>query len=342
VKLDVVLVVSDAHDGEAGRCVERLRQAEVRVELIADVYAATARLAKGGGVAAVVVDARTLDDKELAFLRLVPHFFPRCMVLVPALPGLQDRAAFHAVGVRTGPPESLVDALIGEVGGRLGSGRIESPSAVLDAGRFASGLTPESDATPPATAEGHWGAAETKADGVVEAEEEAWESAPEQDEAFEATPEPVCDEPEFAIDAGGRKEAGGSQTEAVRSHEVDRQILQEGEAPPPRPAAAETDVPRLSTDGGPEAAGNGPSMHEVVRRRMAADQESVTRRAPPRSPPGGTTPQPPVDQEPPQSTPDGPGPVEPMLSPEELDALLADRDDQREEHPPWTGTRGKP
>jgi len=308
-----VLVVSDAHDVEVGRCVERLQQAEVDVELIVDVYTATAKLAKGVAVKTVLVDARTLDDKELAFLRMVPRFFPRCEVVVLELPGLQDRPVFHTPGVRMSPTEGLIETLIGD--------------HVSD---VASGLRVTEAVAAPTITE-HEPVRPTETDAAAEAEQ-TWESAPTADESPEEEPQPIEGPPDSDREVATEL---GPQTPP-------EDTAREQWCPDDQPgAAAASGASPLSTDGGPEAAGTGPSMHEVVRRRMAADQEPTIRRMPPRSPPAEDQEHPPANSEPSEAEQSSPRSVEPMLSPEELDALLADREDEGRAGPPWTGREGR-
>lgn len=88
-------------------------------------------------------------------------------------------------------------------------------------------------------------------------------------------------------------------------------------APPPLRAA-----PRkpLSTDGVPTG-GDGPSLHEAVRRRMASDEPALPQRKPPvRTPPKAA----------------------PTISPQELDALLAPDENVIPPSNPGDGNTGRP
>jgi hypothetical protein len=105
------------------------------------------------------------------------------------------------------------------------------------------------------------------------------------------------------------------------------------ESPPPQAGVEPPPALRLSTDGGPEAAGTGPALHEAVRMRMAADERRPVRRAPVRSPPRGTPPVSPPIVPLPGGGEDRPHGLEPMLSPDEMDALLRDDDVTAGEEP---------
>lgn len=382
----MIIVVSDIDDGEVRRCLDQLRQAELQIEVIPDVYAATAKLALGVSTATVLVDARTLDDKELAFLRLVPRFFPRCDVVVPAFPGLQDRAVYHSPGVHTGPAAEVIAAIIDRQARDSGSSRMEPLRPVIHAEE-----SPVTEGTDKALVQ-------TELDAAVESEE-TWESASAEDDSLEESPRPIQAAPEaesvFGAEPDGVvREEGGVTVEpelpmepvselrlpladSAQQQRPDAAKSTLRTAPPPAGGAPSSespghgvDVPRLSTDGGPEDAGSGPSMHEVVRRRMAADQSRAHRRTPPRHPPEGSkapaipngegsaganqeanrppdpppagrSHTPPPNPEPSEADGRDRGQVEPMLSPDELDALLAGRDAESDGGPPWTDTRGE-
>lgn len=104
----------------------------------------------------------------------------------------------------------------------------------------------------------------------------------------------------------------------------------------------------LSTEGGPDSVSSGPSLHQSVRQRMAGDDPRVTRRMPPRRPP--EVPAPRHDQ--PEPAPDYPPaelpppsaaePARRVLSPEEVDALLADTEgSENDQGPAGSGDAGE-
>jgi len=81
----------------------------------------------------------------------------------------------------------------------------------------------------------------------------------------------------------------------------------------------------LSTDGGPDAAGDGPTLHEAVRQRMGEGATSPARRRPPGQPVS------PVDRvrpTPPDRQDKDPSSRAGALSPDEIDALLGEPDDR--------------
>lgn len=260
------IIVSDADDEEVRDFMAAMEHAGLHVLRASDVYAATAMLAGGLLVNRVIVDTRTLDDKETAFLRLVPRFFPRCEVVVPLFAGTVDRSVFHAAGVQ---PTSIAAAL-------------EATIAKCLADRAPSGT-----------------ASEPMAGGDLvdsEAEDAGRPAQPEDEEPAEPS--------------GRLDEAGGEDSQTTDG-------IVSGE-----------EVSRLSTDGGPEASEQGPSMHEAVRKRMFGGGRGVIRRTPPRNPPDSQAPRPPQQEAEDSVTKAPVRPGEPMLSPEELDALL--RDDEGE------------
>jgi hypothetical protein len=102
----------------------------------------------------------------------------------------------------------------------------------------------------------------------------------------------------------------------------------------------------LSTDGGPEAVGDTPAAHESVRQRMAGDDPREPRRTPPRRAPPRTVepdnpPAPEVDSVSADGSPDSAAPPEPAaLSPEEVDALLGEADEQEPGQTPSDDAEG--
>jgi len=148
-----VLLVSDARDESLREGVGQLRAAGATVEIVADVYAAMARLAKGDRFTAVLVDVRTLDRHESGFLQLAPRYFDDVALEIPWLDGT-TRAV-----VRLGQPDlktTEIAALAESI--RARTSRIESyePPAEPPA-------EPAAEASPP-TALSTNGAAETHPD----------------------------------------------------------------------------------------------------------------------------------------------------------------------------------
>jgi hypothetical protein len=284
-----VLIVSDAADQEVRGFREALRRAGVPIESVPDVYAATAKLARGDWVGRIVVDVRTLDDKEMAFLRLVPRFFPRCELIVPAFDGTADRASLGSIGFQPVALSVAIEAAAAgysEITTVAGIGLLEPESVAREVPEVP--LQQEAYDQEPAAAPGQM--EQAAAIATQPGETEAL-SPPDNS----TLPPPLGDSP--MSDAPEDTPAEGSV-----------------ESPP---------VLRLSTDGGPEAAGTGPAIHEVVRMRMAAEERRPIRRAPPRTPPGGKPAQSPAA--PPEDRGGVPSsPMDPMLSPDEMDALLRD------------------
>jgi hypothetical protein len=284
-------IVSDAADQEIRSFRAAIGQAGVPFESVPDVYAATAKLARGDWSGKIFVDVRTLDDKEMAFLRLVPRFFPRCEVIVPAFDGTGDRPALRAAGLNPLVVSAALDA------------------AIYGCGKLPLSRNDEQSAPEPPIAE------IPEAPLQQDAMEEEPEAAPgimEEDERIaplvEAENTPLSDEPATAapiLASPGDDAPEGTPEDAMVE-------------PPP--------VLRLSTDGGPEAAGTRPALHEVVRMRMAAEERRPVRRPPPRTPPGAAPAGTPPATPPPVTEGTPPRGLNPMLSPDEMDALLRDDD----------------
>lgn len=291
-----VLIVSDAADQEIRGFRTAIAHAGVPLESVPDVYAATARLARRDWTGKIFVDVRTLDDKEMAFLRLVPRFFPKCEVVVPAFAGTGDRPALQTSGCLL---TAVVDAIAFAVAGR------GQPYLPIDRGV---------------------------------AEPEIVAAAIPEPIAPTQPPEPtLAEEPAPAAETEGAPLADDEPPPGEDMPSTGASIL----APPADTAPEPPPVLRLSTDGGPEAADAGPALHEVVRMRMSAEERRPIRRAPPRTPPGARAPQTPPVTPPADSAGGALGALEPLLSPDEMDALLRDDDAASNETPPTDEEHGE-
>ena len=298
-----VLIVSDADDPELRGFRAAIGRAGVPIESAPDVYAATAKLARGECVGKIVVDVRTLDDKEMAFLRLVPRFFPRCELIVPAFDGVEGRASLRAAGFQPVTLNAALEAAVAgyvEIASREEIGLLGPEAAATD--------VPATPLEEGAYCEGH-APVRMEPENAIPPEPQEIE-APSSPGIF-SLPPPVSDSP----------------------------IGELPENASPNGVVESSPGLRLSTDGGAEAADNRPAIHEVVRRRMAAEEPRPIRRPPPRTPPGGKPVQPPVvPTENMRATPLGP--MDPMLSPDEMDALLRDDETAWEETPPPDESEG--
>jgi hypothetical protein len=247
-----VLVVSDSGDASLQACLAGLASAGARVTTVADVYTAMAKLALGMDASIVLLDARTLDERELSFPRLAARYHPAVKVVVPLLDGTAQRLGAGSAGLHAVDIASIVASIQAQHAPSLEALSPPQPLAV-QAERLEQ---LEAQPAPP------W-------------EGEAPAEPPESDE-----PEP--------------DDESAAGEEAI--------------SPTAAPAPGVTPLLRLSTDGGPEAAPPGPSLHEAVRARMTGDDPRRTRRAPPARP-----------AEEGRKAP---------LSPEELDALLGDAEER--------------
>ncbi len=106
-----VLIVSDVDDVGAQAFFASLIEAHLRSEIVPDVYAATARLAGGAAYSHVIVDMRSVDSQEAAFLRLVRRFYPDSEIVVPAFEGVGERLAVAAAGFDVVPVDRVLDQI---------------------------------------------------------------------------------------------------------------------------------------------------------------------------------------------------------------------------------------
>ena len=301
-----VLIVSDAADAEIHRLRTALGEAGVPFETVPDVYTATAKLARRDWTGKVFVDVRTLDTKEMAFLRLVPRFFNRCEVVIPAFDGVNAHGSLDLSGLQPLPVAVAIEAAIAERS-EAALRMSVAPSHAEHSTSTTGGPTLHAD---PAPSQPELAAAEIP--------ETPLQQDTEEDE-LGAIPPPV-QEDAMAIPL---------ETEVAPTDDAS--------ADPTSMPAAPSPPLRLSTDGGPEEAGSGPAIHEVVRMRMAADDRRTIRRRPP---PGATAP--PARPVAP-SADAGPARLhglDPMLSPDEMDALLRDDDPASSRTPPADEAEG--
>jgi hypothetical protein len=262
-----ILVVSDSGDASLQACLAELASAGARVTTVADVYTAMAKLALGMDTSIVLLDARTLDERELSFPRLAARYHPAVKVIVPLLDGTAQRLGAGLVGLHPVDVASIVASIQAQ----------HAPS--LEA------LSPPQPVATPAD-RGERAEAEVQAEPALE--------PADADEAL-------------ASDEGEPDDESAAGEEAISPTAAPLNVAQPPSAV--SPATGGTPVPhRLSTDGGPEAAPPGPSLHEAVRARMTGDDPRRTRRAPPARP-----------AEEGRKAP---------LSPEELDALLDDAEER--------------
>jgi hypothetical protein len=107
----IILIVSNMDDWSVRDCLSALTDAGAQVETVPDVYAAMARLALGPMVSEILLDARTLDDQEMSFLRVAPRYHPSVKVLVPSFDGTAERVAAYGAGLRAVDVASIVASL---------------------------------------------------------------------------------------------------------------------------------------------------------------------------------------------------------------------------------------
>ncbi|MFH1418794.1 MAG: hypothetical protein ABII12_10990 [Planctomycetota bacterium] len=302
-----VLIVSDVDDVATSAFSAALAEARVRSEIVPDVYAATARLAAGTPLSHVVVDMRSLDSQEAAFLRLVRRFYPGSEVVVPAFEGVGERPDWAAAGFDVMPVDVVLD-------------------------RIATGGDAR-DARP-----------------------DEWESKAEQPEEPVSTPTPTLSRSQ-QIDRRACPtvvpEPNASDHE--RPHESEDARDSESRASPAVSPVVQPFSDTVHPIGGTTDDAEGPSLHEAVRERMAADGPRDIRRTPPPSASSGSADEPhPVDSPSTHSregdspgAPSGEGatpapwsPRHSMLSPEEMDALLTNDSVDADTSPPKRDAEG--
>lgn len=93
------LLVSDARAESLREAMDPLVESGARVELVANVYAAMARISIGERFSRVLLDVRSLDTFELPFLQLAPRYFPEVTIDIPWLNGTSQAL------VRLGRPD---------------------------------------------------------------------------------------------------------------------------------------------------------------------------------------------------------------------------------------------
>lgn len=108
-----VLFVFNGQDEPLCRCCQTLTDGGVQVYYVPDVYSAMAQLAQGPAPGHLVVDIRLLDNYEMGFLALVPHYYPNTELLVPQLEGTAERAANQAGHIETVALQDLADGILG-------------------------------------------------------------------------------------------------------------------------------------------------------------------------------------------------------------------------------------
>ncbi len=264
-----VLFLSDAKDADLRRFIDVLIEQGIRVDRVRDVYTAAAMLATGCRAAKLLVDIRTLDDKEMLFLRLARRFLPATGVLVPRLPGADQReSAAAAYGVRTVGPDELAELFATLVAQVPPSNECKhEPPPPRSETRGASEAA-STKATPTKTV--------TECPAISGGPAHAEEATSEADPAEEQIPE----EDSAAI---------SEYEPATEPLAPDAAAWQAEAAPQPSPPAvapaAGHQPPASSVEADSTSGLSGPSLHEAVRQRMAADGPTAARRPPPRRPP---------------------------------------------------------
>jgi hypothetical protein len=108
-----VLLVFNGQDEPLCRCCQTLSDGGIQVYYVPDVYSAMAQLAQGLAPSHVVVDIRLLDNFEMGFLSIAPHYYPNTEILVPLLEGTAERAAHQNGHIDMVALQDLADGILG-------------------------------------------------------------------------------------------------------------------------------------------------------------------------------------------------------------------------------------
>lgn len=283
-----ILWVSERADSAARAAVDALTAAGATVTSVGDVYAAVAALSARPATTLALLDPRDLDDAELGVIPVIARYFPTVQCTAVLLPGTVQRLARLRSPIPTTDLSTLLQRL-------------------NDAARVR--LEP----LPPAGSG------------------EIGRMSPGDSAAFEPTPEPPApplQEPvELNLDEGDpsieRSLGLAGHRPAPRSEPFAAPRGESHAAPHPAPSASPPRPDRrpLSTDGGPEAIGDGPTLHDAVRLRMADGTAPPVRRrpgSPASSMPTSADLLAPIGRRQPEPTETGV-----VLTPAEIDALLS-------------------
>lgn len=110
----LILIVSDADDQPVRDCAAAMTNAGAGVEIAPDVYTAMARLALNETINRVLLDVRTLDERELAFLGVATRYHPSVEILVPRFNGTDERMAATGTDVQVVDVASLIASITTE------------------------------------------------------------------------------------------------------------------------------------------------------------------------------------------------------------------------------------
>lgn len=138
-----ILIVGDASSDAFARFLDGLRDAGIEAASARDVYAAMSLMTRLEDLRYAIVDVRSLDRAEAAFLTLAPRYFSSVEIVIPLLPGVEDR--LQSLGISRSPVE--LSHFLGEMrlsGGAPDSGRLDPASSRLG-GREAETFPPETE-----------------------------------------------------------------------------------------------------------------------------------------------------------------------------------------------------
>ncbi len=318
----VVLLVSDLNDADIRRCVDRLIAAGIPVERSQSVYAATADLALGRSIRHVLLDIRSLDDKEMAFHRLVRRSYPDTSVAVPVFRGTGERAATYGPGVRPVPLDSLLVEMREEFAKPAAAEETSYGDAATQP--HAAPFSTEQPTTPATPDVAHAAEPTDSPLPLPTADEDAEIASSELDKAvFDADEDAEDWEASLATHPDDDLDA---ETEHASPIESDPPASEVEWLAPAEATSAESPPPQAETPANDISTNEGPDAYRTVRDKLAGELRSAARRTPPRRPPGTET------HEPHSADQPSPRPAS-MLSPEEMDALMKnDKDEQSGHH----------
>ena len=283
-----ILWVSERADSAARAAVDALTAAGATVTSVGDVYAAIAALSSRPAMNLALLDPRDLDDAELSVIPVIARYFPTVQCTAVLLPGTVQRLARLRSPIPTTDLPTLLQRL-------------------NDAARVRLEMRPsigsgENDRTIPG-------------DSAVFAPAHEPPALPPH-EPVELNLDDGDPSIERSLGLAGHRAVPRSEPFAAPRNETPAAPNLAPSAAPPR-----RDRPVLSTDGGPEAIGDGPTLHDAVRLRMSDGSAPPVRRRP--GGPASNTPtaadlSAPIGRRLPEPTETGV-----VLTPAEIDALLS-------------------
>ncbi|RIK69346.1 MAG: hypothetical protein DCC65_00980 [Planctomycetota bacterium] len=219
----MILLVGESRPESPGTVRDAFDRRGIAVEQAADVYQAMSRLTTLDNIRYAVVDVRSLDRAEAAFINLAPRYFPSVEMIIPLVPGVEDR--LRTLGILRQPVD--LNRFVSELAPLSEPAAVDSPADDTDfASQPPTGGPPESlvlDAieippTEPADGESADPVAETPFVLDRRPAASAFESGP--DEPAEAPPQSIeiatSAEPEPPLHEAVRRRMAANDPRTIR------------------------------------------------------------------------------------------------------------------------------